>query len=246
MKKRIFTAAAVLLLLAAFVGTAFPAGRTKNFGGVRLPVNTVLMPDEAKMPRAGGLTLETAERVWQHLSHFTGFDAFLVYDPSETINAGITKDEQGDFILTVHRGILETLRTEDELAAVFAHEIGHGVKGHHDKTVQRQTGLGLLVNLLSRALGKGSLGEIAAGAGGALVNQGYSREQEVEADDYGVEISAKAGFSPWGLYTAIQRMADAGVVAQPGGFNSHPPTERRMTRLKEKALYWEKKLSSQE
>lgn len=246
MKKRIFTAATALFLLSMLPGAALPASRTKDFGGVQLPVNTVLMPDEAKMPSPGGLTLETAERVWQHLSHFTGFEAFLVYDPSETINAGITKDEQGDFILTVHRGILETLQTEDELAAVFAHEIGHGVMGHHDKTVQRQTGLGLLVSLLSRALGQGSLGEIAAGAGGALVNQGYSREQEVEADDYGVEISAKAGFSPWGLYTAIQRMADAGVVAQPGGFNSHPPTERRMTRLKEKALFWEEKLASQE
>jgi len=58
-----------------------------------------------------------------------------------------------------------------------------------------------------------------------------SREKEVEADDYGIRVSVVAGYSPNGLLSAMKKMRDAGFSTSPSGFNSHPPTERRLSRL---------------
>ncbi len=214
-------------------------GRTKDFGnGVPVPIDTLLAGEKAQDPSSGGISLETVGQTWKKLSSATGFSAYLLYDPSDVINAMIVKDPQGDYIVIVCLGLLEILRTEDEIAAVLAHEIGHGINGHQEKTMQQRTGLGFAVSILSSVLG-GGLGGTAAQLGGTLACQGYSREQEVEADDFSVEACARAGFSPWGLYDAILKMADAGAVIHPSGFNSHPPTERRMKHLREKAEYWE-------
>ena len=215
-------------------------GRTKDMGdGVRIPINTIVVSADARYPSAEGVSLETAERAWRKLATATGFNAYVLYDHSEIINASIAKDARGDYIVNIGRGLLEILRTEDEIAGVLAHEIGHGVKGHHEKAAMRNTGIGLAVRILSSLFGEGSLGEIATNAGGTLAAQGYSREQEVEADDFSPEALKKAGYSPWGLYEAILRMSKVKAVTLPSGFSSHPPTDRRMKRLKEKAEFWE-------
>ena len=68
-----------------------------------------------------------------------------------------------------------------------------------------------------------------------LAESGFSRGQEVEADDYGTELLKRAGYDPYGLYRAMKAFADNKYVTQPNGFNSHPPTERRLQHLQEKA-----------
>ena len=68
-----------------------------------------------------------------------------------------------------------------------------------------------------------------------LAESGFSRGQEVEADDYGTELLQKAGYDTYGLYNAMKAFADNKFVTQPNGFNSHPPTERRLQHLQEKA-----------
>ncbi len=68
-----------------------------------------------------------------------------------------------------------------------------------------------------------------------LAESGFSRGQEVEADDYGTELLKKAGYDTYGLYNAMKAFADNKFVTQPNGFNSHPPTERRLQHLQEKA-----------
>lgn len=222
-------------------GAAFASERTKTLpGGQVVPINEVLYPSDARMPSSGGVSLEMMENAWKHLSEATGFDAFVWYDDDDTVNAYITKDEDGDFKVVVFRGLLDVLRSEDEIAGVLAHEIGHGINGHLEEGVAQATGVVVAANVLSHILGGGALGDAAIGIGANLAVQGYSREQEVEADDCGVEFAFKAGYSPWSLYDSILRMADAGLVTPPSGFNSHPPTERRMTRLRSQAERWEK------
>lgn len=126
-------------------------------------------------------------------------------------------------------GLLDTLRNENELAGVLAHEIGHIKLGHYKETVNRS----LLWLLLYKALGERKLGGVdVLGAGIVLAEAGFSREQEIAADDYGVSLAAKAGYDPWGLYNAFLSMKKAGYKTSPSGFNSHPPTERRMIHIK--------------
>jgi putative metalloprotease len=109
-----------------------------------------------------------------------------------------------------------------------------------DSGAQYDAGVAVAAAVLSKVLGGGNLANAALGAGASLARNGYSREQEVEADDFGTEYCARGGYSSWGLYDAIRRMSDAGLVTPPDGFNSHPPTERRLSRLRADAEKWEK------
>lgn len=233
--------------LSSGAGQAFANGKTKTLSdGQVVPINEVLYPYNARMPSSGGVSLETFENAWKRLSVATGFDAFVWYADEDETNAYITRDREGDFVVVVYRGLLDILRTEDEIAGVLAHEIGHGINGHLSKTRDHNTGVVVAANVLSHVLGAGKLGDLAIGVGANLAVQGYSREQEVEADDFGVEYAWRAGYSPWSLYDSILRMADAGQVTTPSGFNSHPPTERRMSRLRAQAERWENEGAAKE
>lgn len=139
-------------------------------------------------------------------------------------------------------GLLNTLRDEDELSGVLAHEIGHIKLGHYNETVKRS----LLWTLLYKALGEKTIGGVdVLGAGMVLAEAGFSREEEIEADDYGVALAAKAGYNPWGLFNAFQSMQKAGYQTSPSGFNSHPPTERRLVHIKATTQQVEKNLMKQ-
>ncbi|HCL79587.1 MAG TPA: hypothetical protein DIC53_06435 [Synergistaceae bacterium] len=248
MKKIVRQVLAVLFLAGVLsLGGGFlfsvPAGAdtTKTLpDGQTVHQNEVLYNTGAQMPSAEGISLQRFEDIWRNIAKATGFSAFVMYDEAEEINAYITIDNSGNPWVVVQRGLLDLLRTDDELAGVLAHETGHGIKEHVQKSAQRNTGIAVAASVLSHLLGAGDLGNILIGGGAMLAINGYSREQEVEADDYAVEYSYKAGYSPWGIYNAIERMADAGLVTPPSGFNSHPPTERRMSRLKAQAERWEK------
>ena len=189
-------------------------------------------PSEAKVSQGA------IDRAWERLSETTGFNASLHLEEKDETNAYITI-ENGAYKVVVFRGLLNVLETEDEIAGVLAHEMGHGIHGHLESAMKRNAGIGLLSVLLNELLDNDTV-EVAIGLGATLAVQGYSREQEVEADDAGVEYAYKAGYSAWSLYNAIERMADNGQVTSPSGFNSHPPTERRMTRLAAQAEGWEK------
>ncbi|MDT8284764.1 MAG: M48 family metalloprotease, partial [Thermovirgaceae bacterium] len=108
-------------------------------------------------------------------------------------------------------------------------EIGHIKLGHYNDTIKRS----LLWLLLYKTLGERKVGGVdVLGAGMVLAESGFSREQEIAADDFGVSLSANAGYNPWGLYNSLQSMQKAGFQTSPSGFNSHPPTERRLIHIK--------------
>ncbi|MDR1732902.1 MAG: M48 family metallopeptidase [Synergistaceae bacterium] len=196
----------------------------------------------AKMPDPAGVSLQMLQNAWDRLRKVTKISAWLVYDDQDILNAYMTKNDKGDFMVVVYRGLMKIFRTEDEIAGVLGHESGHAALGHLEKGIKQQVGVGVAASILSKILGGNAIADLAVGTGAELVKSGYSREAEVEADDYGTEQCAKAGYSSMGLYNAVKRMADAGAVTPPSGFNSHPPTERRMKRLKEKADYWAQQL----
>lgn len=233
----------ILLICFAVNQEAFAESGWKMEGGPDLVLNKVVYKQGAKMPPSSAVQINTIQRIWNRLSQTTGFSAFVAYDDSDEVNAYIQQLDSDVFLVVIQLGLLKVLRTEDEAAGVLAHEIGHGVNRHGEKTRNNTVGMVLGANILSAVLGGGALVDTAIGVGTNLAVNGYSREQEVAADDYGTEYSAKAGFSPWGLYNSITRMADAGLVTPPSGFNSHPPTERRMTRLRQQAEIWEDSLN---
>jgi putative metalloprotease len=125
---------------------------------------------------------------------------------------------------------------EEEIFGVLSHEAGHAVLNHYSGRVKNSTGVGIASILLGKVLGDNSIGKAAVDVAAGLATAGFSREQEVEADDFAVDLAFKGGRDPTGLYTSLERLAIFGGKTDPSGFNSHPPDERRLKHIKERIL----------
>lgn len=148
--------------------------------------------------------------------------------------------------IAVNRGLLTELRSESELAAVLGHEITHAAARHGAKAQERGTILqaGLAVATIGAAVG-GADQNVAglliqgAGVGAQLVQMKYGRDQELEADLYGMKYMKTAGYDPWGAVTlqeSFVRLSQGGGAKEQsfieGLFASHPPSEERVEKNK--------------
>ncbi len=179
----------------------------------------------------GAIDQNTVNRAWKKISAQTGMEyKDVLFEQKKEPNAWV-KFSSGNHTVHVTTGLMNILDREDEIAGILAHEAGHIKLGHYNSSVGRN----ILWSLLFRALEGNTAGEVAGSVGIGLAESGFSREQEVESDDYGIRIAADAGYSPWGLVRAMEKMKAAGYKTSPNGFNSHPPTERRLERLRRNA-----------
>jgi len=135
--------------------------------------------------------------------------------------------------LYVYTGLLLAADNEAELAGILAHEIGHVVGRHSANQLATQLGLNILVSL---ALGENSeeLASLAAQAGtsGALAR--FSRDDEREADAFGVKYTIAAGYDPRGLLTFFEKLKKLEGRRQSGLeslLSSHPATQERIDRI---------------
>jgi predicted Zn-dependent protease len=147
----------------------------------------------------------------------------------------------------VSRGLLALANTEDELANVLAHEIGHVAARHHARQQARATGVGVLSALGTIAaaiLGGPQVAQVVGQLGqvvGAGVIASYSREQEHEADEIGQALAARAGWNPEAMATflkALEREAEVrsgGRKRSPSFLDSHPSTPERVARASARA-----------
>ena len=176
---------------------------------------------------------DVVEEAWRRITAAAGMELVpIVFEPEEAPNAWVRFQSSRNFTVHVTAGLMRLLQSPDEIAGILGHEVGHIKLGHYNRSVTRNVGWGVLGSVLGRA---GGVAEIVGGVGMNLAESGFSREQEVEADDFGAELAIKAGYSPWGLHSAMIRFRDGGFRTERGGFNSHPPTDRRLQRLEERA-----------
>lgn len=99
-------------------------------------------------------------------------------------------------------GLLKKLETEDQLAALIAHEIGHAVKEHLSEDMQRNLGLSVL-NLLFNHVTDNQY-QTASNLAQNLIANGYSREQEEESDIYAVDLMLRSGYNPEALISLMK------------------------------------------
>ncbi len=107
--------------------------------------------------------------------------------------------------IAVNRGLLTELHNEAELAAVLGHEIVHAAARHGAKAQERGTlmQVGMAAAQIGAAIGGvdqnvANLAIQGAGVGAQMIQQKYSREQELESDQYGMKYMKAAGYDPWG------------------------------------------------
>jgi predicted Zn-dependent protease len=144
------------------------------------------------------------------------------------------------------RGILATLNNEAELAGVMGHEIGHIAARHSAKQYSRaqlaQVGLGVSGLFVDSPLLSG-LAQLGAG----MLFLRFSRDNEREADDLGVEYASKTGYDATQLgsfFETLERMnPGSDRSGLPGWFSTHPSPEDRVQVVRVRAKEWQQKLS---
>lgn len=145
----------------------------------------------------------------------------------------------------VTRQLVSLMNNEAELAGVLGHEVGHVSARHSARrqaAAQRNQlgGLGIAI-LSSVLLGDNPLGDqIAQGAlqGSQLLTLKYSRTQEIEADNLGVQYLTRAGYDPRAMATLLQSLAaqnslDAQIqgrdnASMPAWASTHPDPASRV------------------
>jgi predicted Zn-dependent protease len=139
----------------------------------------------------------------------------------------------------ITRGLLAIMNSEDELASVLGHEVGHLVADHGARRQNTATMAGLGAILAGVLSGSGEIAQ-AAGQVGQLYALNYSREQEFESDDLGVRYLAANGYNPYaaadmlhalGVNDALSaRTANREVKAIPAWARTHPLSADRVKR----------------
>ena len=137
----------------------------------------------------------------------------------------------GHIVLTT--GLLEALRSPDELAAVFAHEWGHVERRHVLRNIFRQASLQLLLAIVA---GDQSALSGTLRTAGELGSLSYSRDYEREADDEAMALLAAHGTSPTALAEALASIRTAsGEKGTLGFLSTHPAPAERIERIERAA-----------
>jgi predicted Zn-dependent protease len=136
------------------------------------------------------------------------------------------------FIFT---GLYDRLKSEDELAAVMGHEMTHVRKEHWANAAakQQERQAGLLVILGITRAGRGW--QNVAGLADSLISLKYSRSEEDQADDLGLQDMVAAGYNPRGMLDLFHTLQSAGGGGGgPAFLADHPLTKQRIDRTEDR------------
>ena len=140
--------------------------------------------------------------------------------------------------MAIYTGIIDQLdASDDEIAQVMGHEIGHALSAH---TAEKMSEMMVLSGIVAGfGIAKGDKAALLAGLAGGALSLKYSRDKETEADRIGIELAAKAGYAPDAAIALWQKMAklggagNGGVIGKVQGFfSTHPSSGDRIANMK--------------
>jgi len=190
------------------------------------------------------------QRVGRRISAVAEAKHRVGYDWKFTL---IESDQKNAFCLpggkvAFYTGMLNDLQNEAALAIVMGHEASHAIMRHGAQRSSQGVATGLAMNIGTELLGlrnrpSGQLWMAAFGLGAQVgVVLPFSRNHESEADVYGLEYAAKAGYDP---REAARFWSRFGKDSAGGNdfFSTHPASSKRVQKLKAleaKAMLWYK------
>ncbi len=132
--------------------------------------------------------------------------------------------------MAIYTGIIHKLKlTDDEIGQIMGHEIAHALLGHGRERMSRAIAMQGGILLGSAVAGR-DLSGLTPVADIALTLPN-SREGETEADRYGIELAARAGFDPHAAVRLWEKMGAASGNGPPQFLSTHPSPTNRMQAL---------------
>jgi len=132
--------------------------------------------------------------------------------------------------MAIYTGIIQKLNlSDDEIAQVMGHEISHAMLGHGRERMSHAmaTQGGLLIGSIVAGQDLTVLAPVADIA----ITLPNSRESESEADRYGVELAARAGYDPHAAVKLWEKMSAADGNGPPQFLSTHPSPDNRIQAL---------------
>lgn len=139
---------------------------------------------------------------------------FIVSD-EEDVNAYANVDSE----IHVYKGLLNLVETDDELASVIGHEIGHIANRH----IQKQSVIGVIIQSLIQKIKRPFASKVANGVGGLSLLK-VSRDAEYEADLTGADLMIGAGYDPKGMLSLLNKIAQNYIDV----IQTHPSGNKRL------------------
>ena len=145
-------------------------------------------------------------------------------------------------IIFITRGLIQTCKNEDQLAAVLAHEVGHVANKDGINSISQARWTQVFT-----AMGTEAARQYGGAAAGGLVGlfegsiddvfktivvNGYSRQAEETADAAALTELTKAGYDPNAMVILLTAMEAKGKGSTSGIFKTHPPTSERLAKVK--------------
>jgi beta-barrel assembly-enhancing protease len=146
----------------------------------------------------------------------------------KTLNAFCTP---GGYIY-VYTGLIKFLDSEDQLAGVMGHEMGHAALRHSTRQMTQLYGLDMITSL-ALGSGGGALRQLTE----SLVGLKFSRGHEKEADEYSVSLLCGTGYNAAGaagFFKKLESKSD-GKGGTPAFLSTHPAPANRIENMQAKA-----------
>ncbi len=154
--------------------------------------------------------------------HQYHFHVFL--DDSDTVNAVALPGGN----IVVYKGLLDQVKSENELAMVLAHELGHFAHRDHLRSLGRGLGITLATTLI---FGQDSAASNLAAKTLLTFQTNYSRQQESAADQFGVDLLARRYGHAGGATDFFARIEKEAGGKLPYLLASHPHPQDRIDAL---------------
>ncbi len=158
--------------------------------------------------------------------------SFMVgFSESEDINA-FASLQNGQYMIVFTNGFMRQFGNDpDVLAAVFGHELGHHYLGHTQPNYAKNRDVA--IGVASQTLGAISsyfipFSGLLVGNAVKGVGLSYSRDDERDADKFGMRLALKAGYSPCGSYRFAEKMSDVGQGPALAFLSTHPGNDERL------------------
>ena len=173
----------------------------------------------------GRLVARTVE-VWPHTADWN-WSVMLIDDP-DTPNAFCAAGG----LMGIYSGLVSNLDlTDDELAQIMGHEIGHAIANHTAEKMSMSTVQRIAVLAVAIETGDRGLTDLTNSLSQLGILLPNSRTAEYEADEIGMELAVQAGYDPAAGAAVWEKFAQLPGDGPPEFLSTHPSEDNRRQRL---------------